>query len=118
MLEFLIDESCDAIIVRQLRDAGYDVLYVAEDSAGLPDEKVAQKAFKTGRILLTEDRDFGHYVFASSGRQVGVIYLRYPFFLKKKIAARVSQLINSKKENLKSKFVVVQPGKIRIRNLP
>ena len=39
-MRFLADESCDFAVVRALRQAGYDVLAVAEDSPGIEDEQV------------------------------------------------------------------------------
>jgi hypothetical protein len=40
MLRFLADESCDFAAVRELRTEGFDVLSVAEASAGAADERV------------------------------------------------------------------------------
>jgi predicted nuclease of predicted toxin-antitoxin system len=63
-IPFLADESCDFLIVRKLRAADYDVLSVAESFPSAFDQQVLEHAFKEGRILLTEDKDFGEWVFA------------------------------------------------------
>lgn len=43
-MRFLADESCDFAVVRMLRDAGHDVLAVAEDHRGADDEVVIHLA--------------------------------------------------------------------------
>ena len=62
MLRFLADESCDFAIVRALRDAGHDVLAVADVSPRAPDPDVIDRAVRDSRVLLTEDKDFGQLV--------------------------------------------------------
>lgn len=63
-ITFLADESCDFLIVRKLRSADYDVLSVAESFPSVTDKQILQHAVKEKRILLTEDKDFGEWVFA------------------------------------------------------
>jgi predicted nuclease of predicted toxin-antitoxin system len=77
-MRFLADESCDFAVVRALREAGHDVWAVAEQAAGTDDDSVMVRAHSDGRVLLTEDRDFGRLVFAASRPAPAVIYLRYP----------------------------------------
>jgi len=62
-VRFLADESCDFLVVKALRSAGYDVAAVSETSSGAPDEWVLGSANADRRILITEDRDFGEWVF-------------------------------------------------------
>lgn len=57
-MRFLADESCDFAVVRSLRDAGYDVLAIAEVLRGATDEEVADLPASQHRILNTEDKDF------------------------------------------------------------
>ena len=47
-MRFLADESCDFAIVRALRDAGHDVMAVAENHAGAEDIVVAELAGRGG----------------------------------------------------------------------
>jgi predicted nuclease of predicted toxin-antitoxin system len=58
-LKFLADECCDTGLVASLRSDGHDVLYVIEKKPGIPDDEVLLDAYNEGRILLTEDKDFG-----------------------------------------------------------
>lgn len=78
-MRFVADESCDHRVVTALRDAGHDVLAVAETSRGAPDRDVLVLARRERRVLITEDRDFGQLVFAGGQPDnVGVLYLRCP----------------------------------------
>jgi predicted nuclease of predicted toxin-antitoxin system len=45
--------------VASLSAAGHDVAYVPERQVGISDDEVLQIAFAEGRILPTEDKDFG-----------------------------------------------------------
>lgn len=75
---FLADENCDFSVVRALRSAGYDVLAVAEIAPQAPDHDVIDLAVRDGRVLLTEDKDFGQLVYAELRRSSGVILIRFP----------------------------------------
>jgi len=46
MLRFLADESCDFTAIRALRTEGFDVLSVAEATAGADDESVMALALR------------------------------------------------------------------------
>ncbi len=77
-MRFLADESCDFGIVQALRAAGHEVLAVAEVTPRAEDPAVIDLAVREGRVLLTEDKDFGQLVFASGSASSGVILFRYP----------------------------------------
>jgi len=77
-LNFLPDESCDFSFVRVLRQNGYDVKAIVEVMPGASDLKVLESGFEERRILLTEDKDFGEWIFAQKSATAGVILLRYP----------------------------------------
>lgn len=75
MLKFLADESCDFTIVRCLRNAGYHVKSIAEDMPGISDSEVLHKARQENCILLTEDKDFGEWIYAHGSVIEGLIFL-------------------------------------------
>ena len=76
-MRVLADECCDGSLVKALRADGHDVLYAAEWMAGLSDEDVLAQAFSQGRLVLTEDRDFGELVHRLKLPAHGVVYLRF-----------------------------------------
>jgi predicted nuclease of predicted toxin-antitoxin system len=117
-MRFLADESCDFNIVRLLRNKGYDISSVVESHPGAPDEFVINLAKKEERILLTEDKDFGHLVFTKGLPATGVILIRFLPKQRNKIGKAIVNLIKKEQEKLKGSFVVVQAGSVRIRRLP
>jgi uncharacterized protein with PIN domain len=54
-MNFLADESCAGPVVRALREAGHDVVAIAEVAKGTVDELVMRHALGERRILITED---------------------------------------------------------------
>ena len=112
-MKFLADESCDFIVVRALREIGYDVLSVSEMSPSMRDEDVIQLAGKERRILLTEDKDFGQLFYASIGRAYTVILIRYPTSVRQQLPFDMINLIQLHRKKILGCFVVIQPGRVR-----
>ena len=75
---WLSDECVDAGLVGRLRAAGHNVIYVAEIASGSTDIEVIRRARVEGRLLLTEDKDFGELVFRAGMPVSGVVLLRVP----------------------------------------
>ena len=76
-MDLLADENIPGPIVRRLRAEGHDVAYVAEAGHGEGDPDVLVRAGRGGRLLLTEDRDFGQLVYLQRRPAApGVVYLR------------------------------------------
>ena len=114
MLRFLADESCDYAVVRVLTSLGHEVLPVAELSPAADDETVIGLALREERVLLTEDKDFGQLVYATGLPSIGVILLRYPAGARSRIGETVADFVKQKGAELRGRFVVIQPGKIRM----
>jgi predicted nuclease of predicted toxin-antitoxin system len=110
-LRFLADESCDFAVVRALRAVGYDVLAVGEFMQRSDDRELIELAFQEGRVLLTEDKDFGWLVFVSRENSTGVILIRYPSNLRRSLASAVVNLLKTQGEKISGAFIVLQPGR-------
>jgi hypothetical protein len=52
-MNFLADESCAGPVIQALRDAGHDVIAIAEFAKGTVDELVMRRAFGERRILVS-----------------------------------------------------------------
>ena len=63
-LKLLIDENVDFRIVKKLQNAGFKVILVSQNYKGISDIQVLELAKKFNAILVTEDSDFGEWVFA------------------------------------------------------
>ena len=116
-LSFLADESCDFAFVRALRQVGHDVTAIVEFMSGAPDLKVLESAFEEGRILLTEDKDFGEWVFAHKRATAGILLVRYPANLRAQITQAMVELVSKHGTELKNRYVVLEPGRARIRTV-
>ena len=75
-MRWLADECVAASLVARLREAGHDVLYIAEIGAGTSDTDIVALAHEEGRLLLTEDKDFGDLVFRWGKPVPGLVLVR------------------------------------------
>jgi predicted nuclease of predicted toxin-antitoxin system len=114
-MKFLLDQSTDARLGTYLRQLGHDVTRIAADyPAGLLDPKILSLARAEGRILITDDRDFGEWVFRFKHPHAGVIFLRLGKYapLELKIA-RLSFVLTHYKDQL-DQFIVVKRENVRV----
>ena len=116
-IRFLADESCDFSIVRELRATGYDVLAVSEEFASASDLQVLKRAVDEKRILLTEDKDFGEWIFAHREEMYGVLLIRYPGNLRSRLRDEINVLVKEHGFDLVKNFTVLEPGRARIRKI-
>lgn len=117
-MRFLADESCDFGVVRVLRASGFDVAAVGEMSPRATDEAVIALAVSEARVLLTEDKDFGQLVYASGHPSPGVILIRYPGRARQELFRAINDVARRDETELRSSFVVLQPGRIRFGRAP
>jgi predicted nuclease of predicted toxin-antitoxin system len=113
----LADENIDDRIIASIRNKGIAVYSVKESSRGISDESVISLSQNPARIILTEDKDFGEWVYAHQRTDISVILLRYHYqdtFLMIEI---LLQVLESKKEELFGKYTTITTDKVRIRSL-
>jgi predicted nuclease of predicted toxin-antitoxin system len=115
-MKFLLDQSTDARLGVYLRTLGHDATRIGGDyPAGLPDRSVLAIAVREGRILITDDRDFGELVFRTHHVHAGVIYLRLGSYAELSVKiARLDYVLTHYGTQL-DQFLVVTTQRIRIR---
>ena len=114
-MRFLLDQSALRRLAAFLRSQGHDVTVIAQDYPhGLPDAEVLAIARREGRILITNDRDFGDLIFNQGYRHAGVIYLRLETYQLPAVIAALTQVLTEHAHEL-DKFIVVTPGGVRVR---
>jgi predicted nuclease of predicted toxin-antitoxin system len=113
-VRFLADENLDFALVRSLRSAGHDVRALAEETTRTVDAEVIAMAAREGRILLTEDKDFGWLAFVAGASSEGVILVRFPGNARQTLGPSVLDLVAKHGEALRASFTVLQPGQARI----
>jgi hypothetical protein len=117
-VDVVADESCAGPVIRALRAAGHDVLAIAEIAQGAGDEAVIARAFSEGRVLITEDRDFGELVYARGHWTVGVVFVKFPSRVRGAKPAAVVEALAKLDARLRNAFTVIEPGRVRMGRRP
>jgi predicted nuclease of predicted toxin-antitoxin system len=111
----LADENLDRSVIARLRQAGHDVLAVAEMEPGIEDTAVLSLANEGNALLVTEDKDFGELVFRQRLIHAGVILIRLAGL---PVATKGELLCGALKDHggqMAHAFTVLSPGVVRIR---
>jgi predicted nuclease of predicted toxin-antitoxin system len=117
-MRFLADQDVYASTIVLLRGIGHDVAAAAQlGLAQVDDAELLRVAQEQSRILVTRDRDFGALVFVH-GSGPGVIYLRILPSTQNAVHVELERVLASYNElELQASFVVIEPGRHRIRKL-
>jgi predicted nuclease of predicted toxin-antitoxin system len=118
MPSFFIDECVSSILARMLRDKGFDVVEAKDICRGEVDERALAVSFEAGRILITDDWDFGELTIRRELRAEGIIILglyALPNTVRDVYAAdRISEIASS----CAGHITIIEPGRVRTRPLP
>jgi predicted nuclease of predicted toxin-antitoxin system len=113
---FLADENIHADLVAWLRSCGHDVSSASEFLAGESDESVLRRARDEGRILITDDKDFGELVVHRRLATAGVLLLRLRDPSVHRRIARLGTIWPTIESKLDGAFVVVSDRRVRVRS--
>ena len=75
-IKFIADVNVEKDIVDFLNNQGFDVLWIPDYNCKLKDDELLSLANKEGRVLITNDKDFGEIVFYQRKVSKGIILLR------------------------------------------
>jgi predicted nuclease of predicted toxin-antitoxin system len=120
-VRFLADHDVYGTTVRFLKGLGHDVLTAQEANLSQrEDSELLSAAANQRRILITRDRDYGGLVFATEASACsGTIYLRTLPSIQDAVHAELKRVLELHSEvELLGAFVVVGPGRHRVRKLP
>lgn len=113
----LADENIDARIVSVLRANKIEVFYIKEGFCGISDAEEIEMSKNPPRIISTEDKDFGEWVYSHNEKSISVILLRYSADELPNIIDIFLNLLEEKGHSLFGKFTSITSRKIRIRSL-
>jgi len=113
----LADENLDHRIIRILREKKFKVLSVAEEFQGISDFDIIKIARSKNFIILTEDKDFGEWVFSHKSGNISVVFSRYHHTDFNRIATILLKVITDKEFDLKGRFTTITTNKIRSRRI-
>lgn len=115
---FLANENFPLASVKILRKQGHDILAVTEESPGLRDQEILQKAHDSKRILITFDKDYGELIFKKKlPKPVGIIFLRFDPISPEEPAVHIFNLLKLDDLTLEGKFTVSDRNQTRQRPL-
>ncbi|HLP60788.1 MAG TPA: DUF5615 family PIN-like protein [Candidatus Deferrimicrobium sp.] len=115
--KFLADECFSFPITSTLRAMGYDVLWVGEMNPGADDTEVFEISREDGRIILTEDKDFGELAIRFGHKAKGIILLRIEPEKTELREKMIIELFTNFPEKLESHFITIDDEKFRFRKL-
>jgi predicted nuclease of predicted toxin-antitoxin system len=117
MLKLLADENLAGDLVAWLRAQGCEVLHASEHLAQEVDSVLLQTAEAEGRLLITEDKDFGELVFRDRLNSHGVVLLRVGKLTIPQRIQRLAETWSVVESNPNGRFIVISEKKVRVRTL-
>jgi predicted nuclease of predicted toxin-antitoxin system len=114
-IDLVADESVDASITLSLRNAGYSVWSISEESPSVSDTVVLQTAYERSVLLLTEDKDFGELAIRLRKPHCGILLIRLSGIDSEQKAEIVTRAVSQHFEELKNAFSVLDNSKLRIK---
>jgi predicted nuclease of predicted toxin-antitoxin system len=117
-MRWLSDECVDVRIAAFLRSHGHDVIHALDVTPTAQDIDVMNLALREGRLLLTEDKDFGDLAIRRGIAVPGIVLLRVQPDLLSFKCAQLNSAIVKFGETLIGQYVVVEARRFRSRPLP
>ena len=113
----IADENINHRIILEIRKIPLNVISIQEEYSGISDEEVIEFSKNPPRLIITEDKDFGEWVFAHDVRDISVIFLRYHHSQLIEIISILVSLLKQNLTQLFGKFTTITTKKIRTRIL-
>ena len=118
-MKLLANENFPVSSVKILMNAGYDIIAIGQDFAGILDSEVIELAIEQHRTIITFDRDYGELIFKKGYKQykprAGVIYLRWEDFQPNEPGEYLLELFNLEDMQFDGMLTVVGVDNIRQR---
>ena len=117
MAAFLADECFSGPLLRALRAEGFDVSRPADLAQSASDRDVLALAFAQGRVVLTEDADFGELTVRLGLPTRGVVRVDLKSLDRAAQAQRLVSCLLALGEQVIGALVTVEPARTRLRRL-
>lgn len=116
-MQLLVDECVDRAVAQGLIDAGHDLVRLPPVLLGTADLGVATYAIEIGRIVLTQDYDFGEIAVRHGLAVPGVLPLACQSLPMSERVPRVVAGASEPAELYKGHLTIIEPGRTRRRKL-
>lgn len=116
-MRFLADENFPRPALEALRDAGLDIVWIADSHSGATDIEVLELCMAQRRVLLTFDKDFGELAFIKGlPAECGIVLFRIAPQSPKEVAVIALSAVQHQ-PSWSGYFSVVTRKQIRMRPL-
>ena len=118
-MRILADECIAPAIVAALRAAGHEALFVLEAFPSASDTFILSVAEREGRVLLTEDNDYGELVFHRSVKAgAGIVLIRMPGARRGERWLRLRAVFDELGDRILGKYVIIGSDRVRMTQPP
>ncbi|MFP4548701.1 MAG: DUF5615 family PIN-like protein [Fidelibacterota bacterium] len=104
-------------MIDSLRKQSFEIISILENYSGITDIEVLEKCVQHKAVLLTEDNDFGEWIFSHHKDNNGVIFLRYQHQQLDKLISTLLFILKEYNIKLYNHFTVLTTNKIRMRKI-
>lgn len=118
--KILADEGLNGLVVRELRKTNDHIDWILESNPGISDRQVIEIAKAKNQILITEDKDFGEWVFAHEIKGLTIIFLRYnkhSYSIMLQSLIIIISEVSFQKDSNDYEFITINKNKIRRRKI-
>ena len=113
-MKFLVDVCVSRDVTEYLRNAGHATVLVHERDPRLGDEDILQWAYEDDCVLITNDKDFGRYIFLHCKPCAGLI--RLPNAEGRTLVALMRQVLANHEDDLdRGAIITATTKRIRVR---
>jgi predicted nuclease of predicted toxin-antitoxin system len=116
-MKFLVDENVGFTITNYLLEQGFDVKSVSELFPSRDDIFIIKTAYNEGRIIITNDKDFGYLIFKMQLPPPAIILFRIKDESPDEKINAIKNVLLLPEEKIQNHFIVIDEKKIRIRPL-
>lgn len=119
-MKFLIDNNLSPTLSTSLSEHGFDAIHVKNlNKSSASDEEIFQIAFEENRIIITADVDFGYILSKWKYNLPSVIIFRFFSYNPVIQFSNIIKIIEEfSSELINGSLVVIEPSRIRIKQLP
>ncbi len=115
--KFLVDENVGRSVGDYLIEKGYDVIVTKEEFPGREDLRLLDYAYQDNRIVVTNDKGFGFFIYYQNLPSKGVILFRFRKEAPALKIAALETIFTQKAAKILEHFIVISESGIRIRRL-